>query len=125
MTIANQILWALAVCLPKLSCLVLYRKIFTVPFFVIATRFVGVLTLLLGIGTMLGALLQCQPFAYNWDQTIDGHCGNQVLSYAITGALNVCLDVATLLLPMPYLASLEISLLKKVILIATFAMGFL
>lgn len=96
------------------------------PLFVNAAKVTGVLVLLLAIGTILGALLQCQPIAYNWDQTIvGGHCGNQVLSYEITGTLNVVLDLATLLLPMPYLATLEMSLSKKLILIATFAVGLL
>ncbi|ROW06389.1 hypothetical protein VMCG_04283 [Cytospora schulzeri] len=67
---------------------------------------------------------QCQPFAYNWDQTIPGgHCGNQVLSFQITGSLNVFLDAITLLLPMPYLTTLSMSISKKLILIATFAVG--
>lgn len=126
MTMANQVLWALSVCLPKLSILLLYSKIFTMPLFIAAAKVTGVLVSLLGVATILGALLQCRPFAYNWDQTIPGgHCGNQVLSYEITGTLNVLLDVVTLMLPMPYLAALEMSMSKKLILIATFAVGFL
>lgn len=125
MTLANQVLWALSVCLPKLSMLLLYSKIFTTALFVNAAKATAVLIFLLGIATILGALLQCQPLAFNWDQTIPGgHCGNQVLSYEITGILNVILDIMTLLLPMPYLASLEMSMGKKLVLIATFAVGF-
>lgn len=125
MTLANQILWALAVCLPKLSVLLLCSRIFTTPGFVIAAKATGALTLLLAIATILGALLQCQPLAYNWDQTIaGGHCGNQVLSFQITGAINVFLDVVTLLLPMPHLTTLVMSTSKNMILVATFAVGF-
>lgn len=125
MTMANQILWALSVCLPKLSVLLLCSRIFTTPGFVIAARVTGVLTLLLAIATILGALLQCQPFAYNWDQTIPGgHCGDQVLSFTITGSLNVVLDVITLLLPMPHLTTLAMSISKKLVLVSTFAIGF-
>ncbi|KAG8158886.1 hypothetical protein KVR01_011329 [Diaporthe batatas] len=125
MTIANQILWAVAVCLPKVSILMLYTRVFTMRFFITAARVTGVLILLLGLATVLGALLQCQPFAYNWDQTIPGgHCGDQILSFKITGAFNVTLDILVLLLPMPYLCTLEMALYRKIILILTFAGGF-
>lgn len=126
MTVANQILWALAVCLPKVSILMLYVKVFAVPFFILSARISGVVVILLGLATILGALLQCQPFAYNWDQTIEGgHCGDQVLSFKITASINVILDVVVLFLPMPYLYGLEMACRKKVILIVTFAGGFI
>lgn len=125
MTVANQCLWAMSVCLPKISVLLLYSKIFSMPAFVLAAKINGVLVMLLAVATILGALLQCQPLAFNWDQTIPGgHCGNQVLSYKITGGLNVTLDVFTLLLPMPYLATLAMPIYQKVVLISTFAVGF-
>lgn len=95
------------------------------PAFGLAAKINGVLILLLGIATILGVLLQCQPFAYNRDHTIPGsHCGDQVLSYKITGGLNVTLDVITLLLPIPYFALLEMAIFLKLSLIATFAVGF-
>ena len=126
MTVANQILWALAVCLPKVSILMLYTKVFAVPFFILSARISGVVVILLGVATILGALLQCQPFAYNWDQTIEGgHCGDQVLSFKITASINVILDIVVLFLPMPYLAGLEMAWKKKIILIVTFAGGFM
>ena len=72
------------------------------------------------------AFFMCQPFAFNWDQTIPGgHCGNQVLSYKYTGAINLITDVVVLVLPMPYLYSLQLAVYKKVVLMVTFAIGFL
>ncbi|KAM0817879.1 putative Integral membrane protein [Seiridium cardinale] len=126
MTIANQILWALAVCLSKLSILLLCIRVFTTDIFIKLARATGLLVVLLGTATVLGALLQCRPFAYNWDQTIpDGHCGDQVLSFKITASLNVVLDVAVLILPMPYLLTLQLALTKKLVLVATFAGGLI
>ncbi|KAK9796602.1 putative Integral membrane protein [Seiridium cardinale] len=126
MTIANQILWALAVCLSKLSILLLCIRVFTTDIFIKLARATGLLVVLLGTATVLGALLQCRPFAYNWDQTIpDGHCGDQVLSSKITASLNVVLDVAVLILPMPYLLTLQLALTKKLVLVATFAGGLI
>ncbi|KAL2016998.1 hypothetical protein VTK56DRAFT_2679 [Thermocarpiscus australiensis] len=52
-----------------------------------------------------------------------GHCGNQVLSYQVTGALNLVTDLIVLVLPMPYLYGLNMALYKKLVLMATFAVG--
>ncbi|KAL9109957.1 MAG: hypothetical protein Q9227_005480 [Pyrenula ochraceoflavens] len=66
----------------------------------------------------------CRPFAFNWDQTIPGgSCGNQVLSYQITGVLNLLTDVVVLLLPMPYIWKLQLRLSRKIALTATFSVG--
>ena len=78
------------------------------------------------LATVLMGFLMCKPFAFNWDQTIpDGQCGNQVLSYQVTGALNLLTDLIVLLLPMPYLYGLNLALYKKVVLMVTFAVGLL
>jgi hypothetical protein len=42
--------------------------------------------------------MQLLMLALAWDQSIKGgHCGNQVKSYIITGALNICTGMHTLL----------------------------
>ncbi|CAN8097492.1 unnamed protein product [Discula destructiva] len=109
MSVANQILWALSVALPKVS---------------IAAWFIALLIFLLAFGIILGAFCQCHPFAFNWDPTIPGgHCSDQVYNYKTTGWLNVMLDLFVLLLPMPHLFKLELPRARKMILIITFALG--
>jgi hypothetical protein len=76
------------------------------------------------IATILAGFLVCQPFAYNWDQTIPGgSCGNQVTSFTATGVINLLTDVAVLLIPMPLLYRLQMPTYKKVALIAVFGLG--
>jgi hypothetical protein len=76
------------------------------------------------IGTIVAGLLICQPFAFNWDQTIPGgHCGNQILSFQVTGAINILTDVVVLLMPMPLLYSLQLPLTSRVVLIGVFGVG--
>lgn len=74
---------------------------------------------------ILGSFLICQPLAYNWDQTIDGHCGSSITLWMCHGVLNIVTDLIVLLLPMPYIYSLELALYKKLVLMATFGLGLL
>jgi hypothetical protein len=78
------------------------------------------------IGTVVAGLTICQPIAFNWDQTIPGgKCGDQVLSFTITGVVNLITDVMVLALPMPYLFRLQLPTYKKVVLIGIFSVEFL
>lgn len=72
---------------------------------------------------ILGSFLICQPVAFNWDQTIVGHCGNSVTLWLSHGVLNIITDLIVLLLPMPYLYSLEMPLYNKLVLMVTFGLG--
>lgn len=77
------------------------------------------------LSTILSGFFICRPFAKNWDPTLEGTCGNQVLSYLITGSLNLATDLVVLVLPLPYLWSLQLELYKKLVLVTTFSMGVL
>jgi hypothetical protein len=54
-----------------------------------------------------------------------GHCGNQVLSYQITGALNLVTDLMVLAMPMRHLWKLEMRPSQKIPLMCAFAVGLL
>lgn len=91
-----------------------------------AAKATAIFILLWALAVILGGFLLCQPFAFTWDQSIPGgHCGNQVLSYQITGALNLVTDLMVLTMPMPYLWKLEMRVSQKVPLMAVFAVGLL
>jgi hypothetical protein len=110
----------------KLSLLSFYCRIFPFPNFILVAKATAGFILLWAIAVILGGFLLCQPFAYTWDQTIPGgHCGNQVLSYQITGALNLVTDLMVLAMPMRHLWKLEMRLSQKVPLLCAFAVGLL
>lgn len=121
-------LWATSLAMMKVSVLLLYIRIFDVGFakFRLAARFVMVIVALWCLSVILCGVLLCQPFAFNWDQTIPGgHCGDQVLSYIITGSVNIVTDVMVLCLPMPMIWSLQMPTSNKLALTVVFAIGFL
>lgn len=124
MGIAAQVLWSSTVTCVKISILLLYCRIFTLTWFIWSARLIGLICIGYTMGTILAAFLVCSPLPFYWDATIKGgHCGNEFLSYIITGSINIATDIMVLLLPIPCLAQLELGLCKRLILIATFACG--
>lgn len=119
-----QVLWSTTVTFVKISILLLYCKIFPFTWLIWSARCVGLACIGYTLGTILSAFLVCQPLPFYWDITIEGgHCGDQFLSYILTGSINIATDVMTLLLPIPSLMRLEMSLSRKLTLVATFACG--
>ncbi|KAF2808682.1 uncharacterized protein BDZ99DRAFT_571581 [Mytilinidion resinicola] len=123
--IAVQILWATSLMFTKTSILFFYTRIFTVPAFRLAARIIGGVVVLWALSVILCGFLLCRPFAFNWDQTIpNGHCGNQILSYELTGAFNICTDVMVLALPLPLIWNLQMRMANKIGLLGVFTVGF-
>lgn len=60
-----------------------------------------------------------------WTPVPQGHCGDQVTSYTVTGSINIVTDLLVLCLPLPYLLRLNMALYKKLVLTATFTVGLL
>ncbi|KAL4962760.1 uncharacterized protein BDV14DRAFT_191416 [Aspergillus stella-maris] len=122
--VAIQILWAVGNSCVKLSLVSFYCRVFSFPYFILMAKATATFIILWALAVILGGFLLCQPFAYTWDQSIPGgHCGNQVVSYQITGALNLVTDLMVLTMPMPYLWKLEMRISQKLPLIAVFAIG--
>ena len=70
------------------------------------------------------ALLICKPIAYNWDTTIEGgSCANQTQAFEAVGILNLLTDIAIIILPMPWLWTLQLPISKKLGLTAIFGIG--
>lgn len=104
----------------------MYSKIFTIRSFIWTARITGAVIVMWASATILLGFLTCQPFAFNWDPSLPGgHCGDQILSYEITGALNLVTDLVVLGLPLQYLYNLNLALYKKIVLMATFSVGIL
>ncbi|OJD25646.1 hypothetical protein ACJ73_02982 [Blastomyces percursus] len=121
-----QFLWVLSLSFCKVSILLLYSRVFPVAPVIWIGRGTMVFIAAWAIATIVAGCTICRPFAFNWDQSIPGgKCGDQVLSFTITGVFNLVTDVLVLCLPLPYLAKLQMQLYKKVVLIGVFSIGLL
>ncbi|ORY04543.1 hypothetical protein BCR34DRAFT_55106 [Clohesyomyces aquaticus] len=120
-----QIFWATSLAATKCSILAFYHRIFSVLRVDLAAKVLGLIILLYWITVMLCTFLLCRPFAFNWDQSVpNGVCGNRVLSYIMTGVLNILTDLCVLCLPMPVIWGLQMKTGKKIGFIILFATGF-
>ncbi|MCJ1285448.1 hypothetical protein MMC26_004788 [Xylographa opegraphella] len=119
-----QITWALANTFIKLSVCHLYVSPLR-PFRVAAYTIMG-LSIVYGFAVLLETLLICKPIAFNWDTTIEGgSCANQTQAFEAVGILNLLTDIAIIILPMPWLWTLQLPFSKKIGLTAIFGIGII
>ncbi|KAK8052451.1 hypothetical protein PG993_003836 [Apiospora rasikravindrae] len=124
--IGLQFTWVISLSLCKISILLLYRKLFPTPLIHWASLATSCLIAAWAIATIMAGCLICQPISKNWDLTMtDGHCGDQVLSFTITGVINLITDVMVLVLPLPNLYKLQVPIQQRVVLVGVFSLGFL
>ena len=109
----------------KLSILHLYLSIFTSkPFYQWVYLVMG-LNMLWWISMFIEDLTVCQPLSYTWNKSLSGHCGNILAGYISSAIINVILDVAVIILPMPILWKLQMRLSKKILISGIFGLGLM
>lgn len=76
--------------------------------------------------TILIGILICQPVEMNWNpQTPGGHCGNQNAAYSAVGVVDIVVDFAILLLPIPTVLKLQLPTANRIGLMFVFSFGIL
>jgi hypothetical protein len=123
--LAFPIIWNFTICFSKLSVLLMYTSVIPVREMVTACRVVGLLIILWNAGGVLGALLLCRPLALNWDKTLPGTCGDNRRYYIWLGGINVVVEAAILLLPLPFIYRLQMKTFKKLVVIGLFSVGWM
>jgi hypothetical protein len=120
-----QILWAIAGGLYKASILLFYIEIF--PTLKQWGRVTMAIIFCYTLSTTLAAVLVCEEVDDNWeyDKLFQGKCGDRILVFRVTGALNIVSDVVVLLLPVRNVLKLQLPLYRRLVLLATFALGLL
>ncbi|POS73564.1 integral membrane protein [Diaporthe helianthi] len=123
--IAFQILWAIAGGLYKVSILLFYIDIF--PTLKQWGRVTMAIIFCYTLSTTLAAVLVCEEIDDNWEyeKLFQGKCGDRILVFRVTGALNIVSDVVVLLLPVRNVLKLQMPLYRRLVLLATFALGLL
>ncbi|KAJ5639974.1 uncharacterized protein N7484_007836 [Penicillium longicatenatum] len=72
---------------------------------------------------ILECFLLCQPFIYNWDTSVNGHCGNRPAAFMVAGIMNVITDAMVIALPLPHIWKLKLNMQKKIGLTSVFGVG--
>lgn len=118
--------WAFALLFIKMSILLLYRRIFAVKKFILATNIMGGVVFCWFLIVIFELAFVCRPYAFNWDKSIQGGtCGPEIKLWLSNGILHVIIDTIILILPMPMVWKLNTQLSNKISLSIIFGLGFL
>jgi len=121
-----EALYGVCLALIKSAIMVFFFRIFgTKNSFKISVAIVTTIVWLWALSIILETLLLCRPFAYNWDSSIKGVCGDRNATFVIAGTLNLVTDLMVMGLPLPHIWKLQLSLGKKLALCFVFCLGLL
>ncbi|KAF4542012.1 uncharacterized protein LTHEOB_8166 [Lasiodiplodia theobromae] len=123
----EQILYAIITGITKLSILIFFLSIFQQSrSFRIAAKLVFASIACSTTVYIFGLAFQCIPVPLSWDKDIkDGKCLNfNNLAYS-GAAITIAQDVATLILPIPQLHTLQVDVYKRIGLAIMFTVGSL
>lgn len=119
-----QFMWALSLSLSKTSILLFYLRVFEFERYIQLTAKITIAVIAMwASSTIIAGCLICVPFAMNWSSVPGGHCGNQVVSFILTGTINLITDLVVLVLPLRALHNLQMPKFKKIVIITVFSLG--
>jgi hypothetical protein len=119
----NPFIWIAATTFAKISILCFYVSIFERDYIRISSLIVGSIALSFCVAFVLASLLYCRPFACIWDKTIDGKCANVVANEISSAAINMALDLAIAMIPLPGIWALQLPARKKIEMGIMFSFG--
>ncbi|KAI1386750.1 uncharacterized protein F4822DRAFT_431618 [Hypoxylon trugodes] len=123
----DEVIYISSLALTKVSILFFYLKVFPKRSFRIVTYVLIGINLLYMLTYDLLLIFQCNPISGAW-KFWDGEFEAKCISINVLGwsaaAINIALDLAVIVLPLPELFHLSLSLRKRLQIIAMFAVGF-
>ncbi|EKJ74894.1 hypothetical protein NXS19_008599 [Fusarium pseudograminearum] len=121
--VVAEVLYAWNLGWTKLSLLLMYYRIFRVPYFKKMAWIVGTFVFAWVITITFLFIFICVPVAKLWYPTLPGHCINQVGTWIANAASTIFTDVVILCLPIPPIWKLQLGRSEKLGLTAAFAIG--
>lgn len=109
----------------KLSLLLMYYRIFHIPFFKKVAWVVGAFVMAWVVCITFLFIFICVPVEKLWYPDLPGHCIDQVGTWIANAASTLISDVVILLLPVPQVWRLQLRLAEKIALTLAFSLGFL
>ncbi|KAF4974950.1 hypothetical protein FZEAL_8213 [Fusarium zealandicum] len=122
--VVAEVLYAWNLGWTKLSLLVMYYRIFRVPYFKKMAWVVGTFVFAWVICITFLFIFICVPVEKLWYPDVPGHCINQVGTWIANAASTIFTDVVILMLPLPPIWKLQLGKSEKIGLSAAFALGF-
>jgi hypothetical protein len=107
----------------KISILLLYHRIFAIPWYQKLNGAVIALNICIMISMFLVSALSCLPVPGFWDYSIEAKCIDSIKFFYAQASINAVTDVIILLLPLPVLWRLLIDRKQKLLLSLLFMLG--
>lgn len=119
------IIWVynLAISFTKFSILLQYLRIFPHKNFRLACYIMIGIVSAYSLWTFFSAIFACIPVSYFWNSNIDGHCLDRFAVWFANAGINIATDIATVVLPLPIVKSLNLPPRQKYALMGVFALG--
>ena len=108
-----------------MAILTLYLKIFIGRVTRGLTWMMGVILAMFFFSGLILALALCRPYAFKWDKTIHGTCGDIMAGYRWISIPSLITDFFILVIPIPTIWKLQMNKYKKFGLFVTFLTGSL
>ena len=108
----GEVLYILTIALTRISILTFYLRIFTNNKFQLVTKILIGLNVGNFVASIFPLLFQCSPVSLawtHWDGEHSGHCIDFNAAAWANAAINMTLDLATLVVPLPSLFALQLS----------------
>ncbi|KAK3337576.1 hypothetical protein B0T19DRAFT_455435 [Cercophora scortea] len=121
----SQYIYILLTLFIKLTLLVFYYRLFSVP----SARYKYVLhtmvalVIALNVGIFFATVFNCTPRAHAWDPSVPGTCSKTGVLPWFSGASSSLTDIIVLLIPVPILWRMNMAFNKKVRVMAVFGIG--
>jgi len=122
--VVAEILYAFNLGWTKLSLLLMYYRIFRVPYFKKMAWIVGVFVMAWVVCITFLFVFICVPVEKLWYPDIPGRCINQVATWIANAASTILTDLIILLLPVHPMWKLQLKTREKIGLMAAFGLGF-
>ncbi|KAM0432971.1 hypothetical protein ACHAPT_004676 [Fusarium lateritium] len=122
--VVAEVLYAWNLGWTKLSLLLMYYRIFRVPYFKKMAWIVSTFVFAWVICITFLFIFICIPVEKLWYPDVPGRCINQVGTWIANAASTIFTDVVILMLPLPPIWKLQLGRSEKVGLTTAFALGF-
>lgn len=123
--VVAEIFYAFNLGWTKLSLLIMYYRIFRVPYFKIMAWIVGAFVMAWVVCITFLFLFICIPVEKLWYPELPGHCINQVGTWIANAASTIFTDLVILCLPMHQIWKLHLRRTEKIGLTVAFSLGLL
>jgi hypothetical protein len=123
--VVAEILYAFNLGWTKLSLLLMYYRIFHVPYFKKMAWVVGAFVMAWVVCITFLFIFICVPVEKLWYPELPGRCINQVATWIANAASTILTDLIILLMPLPQLWKLRLKKREKIGLTFAFSLGFL